>query len=114
MVMTEARRVSEYFNDFKRGRRSGLATGKLTFAGVGGMDVYNITAPFSSANLTAVAGRVEPRDQEISTVIFFREKDGVWHPIPGRQRIELQDLRHGREQRASSWRRQGHTQSNTG
>lgn len=91
MVMSEARRVSEYFNDFKRGRHSGLATGKLTFAGVGGMDVYNITAPFSSANLTAVAGRVEPRDQEISTVIFFREKDGVWHPIPGTPRFELQD-----------------------
>jgi Protein of unknown function (DUF1861) len=91
MVTADVRRVSQYFKDFECGRQSGRATGKLTFAGVNGLDVYNITAPFSSASLTAIAGRVEPRDQELSTVVFFQEKNGAWHPVPGAPTFQLQD-----------------------
>jgi hypothetical protein len=91
MVTANVRRVSEYFKDFKSSCPFGRATGKLTFAGVDGQDVYNITAPFSSVNLTVIAGRVEPRDQEHSTVFFFQEEDGVWHPIPGAPTFQLQD-----------------------
>jgi hypothetical protein len=91
MATQHVRRVSEYFKEFKSGRPFVRATGKLTFAGVGGQDVYNITAPFSSANLTVIAGRVEPRDKEHSTVFFFQEEDGVWKPIPGAPTFQLQD-----------------------
>lgn len=91
MVTQNVRRVSEYSKEFKSGSPFVRATGKLTFAGVGGQDVYNITAPFSSANLTVIAGRVEPRDKEHSTVFFFQEEGGVWQPIPGAPTFQLQD-----------------------
>jgi hypothetical protein len=91
MATANVRRVSEYFKDFKSSCPFGRPTGKLAIAGVDGQDVYNITAPFSSANLTVIAGRVEPRDQEHSTVFFFQEEDGVWHPIPGTPSFQLQD-----------------------
>src|ERR1700690_2050445 len=91
MATANARRVSEHFNDFKSSGPFGRPTGKLTFAGVDGQDVYNITAPFSSANRTVIAGRGEPRDQEHSTVFFFQEEGGVWHPIPGAPTFQLQD-----------------------
>lgn len=91
MVTANSRRVSEYFKDFKSSCPFRRATGKLIFAGVDGQDVYNITAPFSSANRTVIAGRVEPRDQEHSTVFFFHEEDGIWHPIPGAPTFPLQD-----------------------
>ena len=60
VTQNNVRRVSEYFKEFKSGSQSVRATGKLTFSGVSRQDVYNITAPFSSANLTVIAGRVEP------------------------------------------------------
>lgn len=91
MVTANSKRVSEYFKDFKSSCPFRRATGKLTFAGVDGQDVYNITAPFSSANRTVIAGRVEPRDQEHSTVLFFHEEGGIWHPIPGAPTFSLQD-----------------------
>lgn len=91
MATANVKRVSEYFKDFKSSGPFARATGKITFAGVDGQDVYNITAPFSSANLTVIAGRVEPRDQEHSTVVFFQEEGGVWRPIPGAPTFPLQD-----------------------
>ena len=66
-------------------------TGKLTFTGVDGQDVYNISAPFRSAGRTVIAGRVEPRDSEHSTAIFFEQADDVWHPVDGAPRFALQD-----------------------
>lgn len=68
-----------------------LAGEKLRFAGVDGQDVYNITAPFRSAGRTVIAGRVEPRDSEYSTAVFFEERDGIWFPIEGAPRFALQD-----------------------
>lgn len=66
-------------------------TERLIFAGFDGQDVYNISAPFVSAGRRVIAGRVEPRDSEHSTAIFFEEADGVWHPIPNAPRFALQD-----------------------
>lgn len=66
-------------------------TGRLVFVGVDGLDVYNISAPFRSAGRTVIAGRVEARDSEHSTAIFFEEAGGVWHPIDGAPRFALQD-----------------------
>ncbi|SEN62137.1 Protein of unknown function [Sphingomonas gellani] len=66
-------------------------TARLRFEGVDGQDVYNITAPFRSAGRTVIAGRVEPRDSEHSTAVFFEERNGVWYPIEGAPRFALQD-----------------------
>ena len=50
---------------------------KIEFIGVEGKDVYNITAPFQSDGVEYLAGRVEPREDELnSKVMFFiRKKD---------------------------------------
>ena len=92
MSNKDIKRASALFSEYQPGRnRDKNNTGKIHFTGVGGYDVYNITAPFASANKTVIAGRVEPRDQENSTVIFFEENDGVWTPIPDAPIFELQD-----------------------
>ena len=59
-------------------------SGKIRFIGVDGNDVYNTTAPITFRGQTVIAGRVEPRDTEISTVVFFqrRSADGAWEPCP--------------------------------
>ena len=51
----------------------------LKFEGVGGKDVYNITAPFAVNDRSYIAGRVESRRAEgDSEVQFFEEKNGTW------------------------------------
>ncbi len=49
------------------------AARKLTFLGVEGYDVYNISVPFSCQGKTYIAGRVEKRENEWSTVRFFEQ-----------------------------------------
>jgi hypothetical protein len=68
-------------------------SGKVRFVGVDGHDVYNTTAPIPFRGQTVIAGRVEPRETEYSTVIFFRRRtDGAWEPCPGAARFPgLQD-----------------------
>lgn len=44
---------------------------KLVFSGVGGRDVYNITAPFLHDGEEVILGRVEERDSEFSQVFFL-------------------------------------------
>ncbi|MEE3258392.1 MAG: DUF1861 family protein [Candidatus Latescibacterota bacterium] len=56
----------------------------IHFAGYGDRDVYNITAPFSIAGETLIAGRVEARDTEAAEAMFFAAgTDRVWRPRPG-------------------------------
>ncbi len=84
--------MSELFSEFWKERNNNKNNaGKLCFKGVSNHDVYNITAPFNSANKVIIAGRVEPRDQEYSSVIFFEEIDNAWHPIVGAPMFKLQD-----------------------
>ena len=71
--------------------KSSLKTDKITFAGVGKRDVYNITAPFLSAGKTVIAGRVENRDDEHSELVFFEEIGNQWLPIENAQTLQLQD-----------------------
>lgn len=86
------RRVAELFAAFKAARGEGpRSTAQLRFAGVDGHDVYNITAPFRSGDVTVIAGRVEPRHHEFSTIVFFAEREGVWYPVPGAPLFDLQD-----------------------
>ncbi len=51
--------------------RSVFSPRPLTFLGVEGMDVYNISVPFECAGKTYLAGRVEPRGSELSVVRLF-------------------------------------------
>ena len=44
---------------------------KLTFQGVEGLDVYNISVPFACGGKTCIAGRVEERASEWSAVRLF-------------------------------------------
>lgn len=45
----------------------------LTFCGVDGYDVYNISTPFHCDGQTYIAGRVEKRDTEFSCVRIFQQ-----------------------------------------
>lgn len=70
-----------------------MKTAKIDFSGVGDRDVYNITAPFQYQDQTVIAGRVEPRDKELSEIMLFCESSsGEWLPMNGAQTFPgLQD-----------------------
>jgi len=90
MNPTDIPRVRTRYDAFAADAPTGRSE-RLIFAGVDGLDVYNISAPFPSAERTVIVGRVERRDSEHSTAIFFEEVDGIWHPIDGAPRFALQD-----------------------
>lgn len=68
-----------------------FTTARLEFSGVGDKDVYNITAPFTSAGQQVLAGRVEARDSEHSTIVFFQQQQDKWTPIADAPTFQLQD-----------------------
>jgi hypothetical protein len=89
---SEVMRVSEHFEQFKVSRdKVSRSTQQILFDAVGGQDVYNITAPFRSGDMVVIAGRVEPRHHEHSTIVFFEEDRGTWYPVPGAPVFDLQD-----------------------
>src|SRR5690606_17394846 len=63
----------------------------IEFVGVGNKDVYNITAPFLDNGELVIAGRVEDRDSEESSVYFFVERAGKWEPKQDAPTFRLQD-----------------------
>lgn len=91
MENREPRSVAELLEEFEA-RRKLFGGEKLVFSGVGGRDVYNITAPFQAGEETVIGGRVEARDTELAEAVFFAERDGVWRPLAGvRTFAKLQD-----------------------
>lgn len=72
-----------------------LAVHRLVFDGVGLCDVYNVSVPFEDPGRPGrrvIAGRVEERDSEMSTVVFFTaDERRVWRPVEGAARPALQD-----------------------
>jgi hypothetical protein len=68
---------------------------KLRFAGIGGRDVYNPTAPFKARfrgrEVEVMAARVEPRKSEVSEAVFFEKVRGRWRPLDGAPVFKLQD-----------------------
>lgn len=65
---------------------------KLHFAGVEGFDIYNITKPFENEDKQVIAGRVEKRDEEWSTVIFFEQVSAAeYHKVSDYPTFKLQD-----------------------
>lgn len=64
---------------------------KIIFEGVGASDVYNISAPFLDQGQPVIAGRVEQRQSERSTTVFFTEQHGCWRPREQTLTLPLQD-----------------------
>jgi hypothetical protein len=64
---------------------------RIRFEGVGGRDVYNITAPFIDRGELIIAGRVEDRNTEFSQIVFFRQSGDIWMPHPDYSPYMLQD-----------------------
>lgn len=65
---------------------------KLTFLGVSGYDVYNPTAVFSYRGKNMICARVEKRDSEDSTAVFFYENGkNTFAPAEGFPVFEIQD-----------------------
>ncbi|MGL1958301.1 MAG: DUF1861 family protein [Colwellia sp.] len=92
MNKTNLKRVHELFAEFSQNKTNiKKNTEKLSFESVGDQDVYNITAPFVSVGKMIIAGRVEPRDEEHSNVMFFEQKDDSWYPITDAPVFKLQD-----------------------
>jgi len=86
----------ELLAQYRAADRRPVAAEPLRFRGVDGLDVYNVSGPFAhvddSGTHTLIAGRVEPRDSERSTVIIFTASErGVWQPLSGAQQLDLQD-----------------------
>ena len=88
------RTCRELLAEYRRPDRRVEAT-KLAFVGVDGLDVYNICAPFGNPENPAqvlIAGRVEARDSERSTIRFFTQTpSGQWLLVPGLPAFDLQD-----------------------
>lgn len=57
-----------------------ISAKRLSFEGVGGRDVFNITAPFKALGRDYIAGRVEPRKSWAPEAIFFSKKGSAWVP----------------------------------
>lgn len=92
--MSTTARVEQLLADHRATGPRLVDSARLVFEGVGERDVYNVSVPFEAPGLPGarvIAGRVEARDSERSTVVLFAEADGVWCPVPGAARPELQD-----------------------
>ena len=78
-----------------RRRNAPLDSAKLVFLGVDGLDVYNISGPFGNPDdpdQVLIAGRVEARDSEHSTIRFFTETPrGEWALVATLPTFDLQD-----------------------
>jgi hypothetical protein len=86
----QAKTCAELLRDFHRLERM-IKVNKVEFSGVGGRDVYNITAPFIDEGHEVVVGRVEERHSEFSQVFFFSCHDDVWSPREHTHTYNLQD-----------------------
>jgi len=68
--------------EYRQQQRPNYRAEKLRFLGVEGRDVYNVAAPFMDEGRLVMPARVEPRQSELSEVVFFSDSgDGVWRPL---------------------------------
>ena len=92
--ITEATHLLKVYREKNTNRKSSRSR-KLVFAGVGARDVYNPTKPFitklNNQTVEVMAARVEARDSEVSEVMFFTPKNGVWSPLEGAPIFKMQD-----------------------
>lgn len=64
---------------------------KLIFKGVRGCDIYNPSVPFLDESKKIIAGRVEARSNERSSICFFENSKGIWYLIKDMPNFPLQD-----------------------
>lgn len=85
-------KADQLVNEYQQRRgQAAMSTARIMFSGVGDNDVYNITAPIRYKDQWVIAGRVEARDSEYSTVMFFIEENGCWQPLDNAPTFSLQD-----------------------
>jgi len=78
--------------EFKKRRFPEKAGEILKFSGAEGYDVYNTSVPFDYRGTTVMAGRVESRDSEASTTMFFEKTPEGYKLMPQTDKIKnLQD-----------------------
>lgn len=82
----------EEYRDSKRPLEGPGAARRLSFEGVGGCDVYNVTAPFSWDSGTYLLGRVEPRDTEHSCLFLFEYEEPKSRWIPSTRISPMESL----------------------
>jgi hypothetical protein len=64
---------------------------RLKFAGIEGLDIYNLTTPFLLEDEHVLAARGEPRENHQSRVFLFRKKGHTWYPHPDWEPIAMED-----------------------
>jgi len=93
---SKAKSCSELLLEFKRkevGKEAKPQGVKLKFLGIGSKDVYNITPPFLIDGKIVIAGRVENREDEFNSEIYFFEQHGkdTWIKINDAPIFKLED-----------------------
>lgn len=68
-----------------------IETAKLELLGAGNNDVYNIAQEFVWNGKRIIAGRIEPRDSELSRIGFFHHAQGDRYVLEGPQLEAMQD-----------------------
>jgi hypothetical protein len=89
--MTNIKTCEVLLDEYLKSKAKIYDVGKINFINVGENDVYNISAPFMDNGKLIIAGRVEARDSESSTVYFFEKAGANWIPISGYPKLQLQD-----------------------
>jgi hypothetical protein len=74
-----------------RAHNTVLSTAKLQLLGVEGQDVYNISQEFVWKNIHYIAGRIERRDSELSSIGFFRKTSSITYVLMGETLPMMQD-----------------------
>lgn len=84
--------VQTLYSEFKAACNPAALAEKIKFIGAQGNDIYNIAAPFELNGKQVIAGRVEARDSEQSTVMFFEQTaENQFTLISDAPTFELQD-----------------------
>ncbi|PJI08707.1 MULTISPECIES: DUF1861 family protein [Clostridium] len=91
MITLKPKNIDNLLYEFKQRNLQPKDSQKLNFEVDDFKDVYNITAPFKYGNEILIAGRVEKRDSELSEVIFFKNKEGIWIKKTDLPIFKLQD-----------------------
>lgn len=89
--MTNVKTCEVLLDEYLKSKAKIYDVQKINFTSVGDNDVYNISAPFMDNGKLIIAGRVEARDSEWSTVYFFMQDGSNWIPVEGYPKLKLQD-----------------------
>ncbi len=90
--MNRVQHVDDLLKIYRANNKTTVNPKKVIFNGMDGYDVYNPTAPFEFDNKEIIIGRVEKRDSEHSTAIFFeKQEDGTYSKAKGFEEHTLQD-----------------------